>query len=295
MHNSTKNLAKFKEGSLLALWFVAGDYQIEEGIMRDDSSPKSYVVTNQPLGNIYPSLTNKLLHRNFAKLNPNSNNDIIRFANKYGLLTGPIGVYPSGGGKQQFWGEPLSLWEKEIKDCGILLKIWEMIQNKDAGKLGQIILWRNVPNVAVFASFYSKRNKNNYMFTPGSSKPTTPMRFEFKILADNRVNSHLLERWQFGKVIEPALFYLRSEINEHLKGQFGFQLWAFDDELSIVPNNLKAAIWLMFAYEIIDKVKPAQCPLCMEWFEKDDKRRNYCSNACKQKAYRERKEKGGEK
>jgi hypothetical protein len=56
-----------------------------------------------------------------------------------------------------------------------------------------------------------------------------------------------------------------------------------------VPNNLKATIWLMFAYEIIGKLNPVQCLLCGEWFDRKDKRQVYCSKACIQKAYRERK------
>jgi hypothetical protein len=292
MSNTKENWGEFREGSFFALWSVAKNgYEVRQGITPGDTTPRSYLVADNAGRKIYPMLGNKSLHRRFAQLDPSNNNDIVHFANRYGLLTAPVGIFPPNGGKQQFWGVPLSIWENEITNCGILLTIWEMIQKEDFAKLGQIILWRSYPGVRVFASFHSKRDKDGYTLIPGSLKPTSPMT-SYRLLADKHTNPDLLKRWKFGEVIEPALFYLRSQVNDYLKGQFGFQLWAFDDELSIVPNNLKAAIWLMFAYEITHKLDPAQCLLCGEWFRRTDKRQNYCSKACVQKAYRERKKRG---
>lgn len=274
MHNIKENWGEFREGSILALWYIAKNgYKVREGITVSDTKPKPYLVAGDTGRKIYPMLGNKSLHRNFARINPNDNNAIVSFANRYGLLGEAMGIFPVTGGELSYWGEPLSVWENEVANCRTFLDIWEMIQNEDAGKLGQIILWRSSPSVRVFASVHSKH----------------------RLLASKDVNSHLLKRWKFGYVIEPAFYFICSEVNKYLRGQFSFQLFPFNKQIYIMPRNLKAAIWFMFAREITDKPSLIQCPLCNDWFQQKDKREKYCSNACRQKAYRERKIRGGTK
>jgi len=57
------------------------------------------------------------------------------------------------------------------------------------------------------------------------------------------------------------------------------------------PNNLLGAMWLQFADAIERGVDYGRCQVCDDDFELADgrsKRRKYCSNACSQRAYRER-------
>jgi hypothetical protein len=299
MHNTERSWGKFKEGSLLALWRVAKEgYHVEDGLaadnlIRGDKQPKPYLVTEYDTGNeIYPVLGKKLIHRNFARLDPNDKDAIVHFADKYGFLGNPVAVFPSGGGQQSSWGELLSIWQNEITECGTLLTIWDMVKRGDraAGKLGQIVLWPRPDMVAV--SFYCKREGDGYSFTPGSRKPVPFKMPTFKLLASREVNPHLLNRWRRGDVIEPALFYVCSEINRHLRKQIGFQLFPFEKEIRTIPGTLDSVIWLMFAYEITDKVNAVQCSICHEWFDQHDKRQVYCSCACRQRAYRQRRGKG---
>jgi len=270
---------------------LGSSYKVATGVTLNDREPKPYLVVGRPAKPTHPVLDNKLLHRSFARIDPSDIDAIAKFAVKYGFLGEAMAVFPPEGRKQSHWGEPLRLWWQQVIKCSVLLQIWENIQNEDAGKLGQIILWRQNPDVRVLASLHAKRDKNVYRLLPGSLKPTGEMEWSrSRVLADKRTNPHLLERWKFGSVIEPAFVFLCSEINLHLNEQFSYILIPNQErDLCTVPKDLKSLIWLMFSYEIVGRLNPVQCQSCATWFDQEDKREKFCSNACRQRAYRFRK------
>jgi hypothetical protein len=68
--------------------------------------------------------------------------------------------------------------------------------------------------------------------------------------------------------------------------------------LSREPINLLGAMWLMFADEVAGRVFVETCPYCGEFFvmtpKSNSKGREYCSDACRNKAWRANQSKGGE-
>jgi hypothetical protein len=99
-----------------------------------------------------------------------------------------------------------------------------------------------------------------------------------------------------GDLVQPALHYLQSKINEKLDGRASPRLlWDAKRErlgLYIVPAGLVGALWLQFARAVERDSKFRQCAECGIWFElapgtaRADKL--YCSTPCRTKAYRKR-------
>ncbi len=216
-----------------------------------------FLVPNGEVRKVYPILGNKLLHRNFAALGCNEH-DILKFANKYGLLGRPLFLCPLGGGAVVF-GESLPVWEDRIKTFGRLLAIWDLVRAKQAGKLGQIVIWPRLNQVLVSA--YWVRKGGDYTFYPGSkyrdfeafrsslAPHNVECGFESQMLANK--NPELLQRWRQGDVIEPALYYVCSEVNKNLDSQFSFKILPFvHKEIYTQPKTLEGAMWLMFAKEV---------------------------------------------
>jgi hypothetical protein len=66
-------------------------------------------------------------------------------------------------------------------------------------------------------------------------------------------------------------------------------------KLHIVPTNLHGAMWLQLAQALEDNKSYRRCKICSRWFELSPETgartsRHYCSDACRSRAYRSRKE-----
>jgi hypothetical protein len=57
-------------------------------------------------------------------------------------------------------------------------------------------------------------------------------------------------------------------------------------------NETLQAVWSKLVEAEADATQPTQCLVCRNWFSQDKRGRNghYCSAACKQKAYRQRRQ-----
>ena len=128
------------------LWSVA-----EEGYSLLDESTHKYIgdkievvddgpqwlVRQGDMVRRYPPLSKPTLHRQFARLN--SEESIVKFANRYGLLGDyDVILRPRGGGGIVF-GESVARWRQESQNIGTLLAIWDLVSKECAGKLGQLI------------------------------------------------------------------------------------------------------------------------------------------------------------
>lgn len=273
-------ISEASEGSLLALWSVSKDgYRITSDLKNagepGPGTDPPFLVPKGSVRKVYPVLLgNKLIHRNFAKLD--NEDAILNFANKYGLLGRSLFLCPLRGGAVVL-GESLSIWKDRLSTLGRLLAIWDLVRTNQVDKLKHIVIYQ--PNQVVVSTEDGCQD----------------------LLASKRINPNLLERWgvngwRRGNVIEPALYFVCSEVNKNLDSQFSFKILPFKNkEIYTMPTTLESAIWLMFAYEISGKLRPVQCKLkrCSDWFEQRDARQRYCSNAHKQEDYRRRK--GGTK
>ena len=224
------------------------------------------------------------LYRKFAGLYDDKS--IIEFANRYGLLGKTVFLMPHGGGGVDV-GESLERWRYESRTMGTLLAIWDMVQNRDAGKLGQIIIWPR-PNNTTLLRLLSKydESQKRWVATQHKGKGYIPGLIT-EVLASPEINPELLTRWRVGMPIEPAKYYVYHKVNEHLEGHVSPKILPFlKDRIYLFPDSLMAAIWVMFLMEITGNVRIRQCDVCKEWKEEKLTRSSfYCSDTCRQKAY----------
>lgn len=110
----------------------------------------------------------------------------------------------------------------------------------------------------------------------------------------HREIAHAIEIWKSGK--NPK--QLEAILNEQLIGRVSPQLrWHHESKqskLHFVPENLLGAMWLQLATAIDRGLEYRQCSTCSKWFEvarlERGQERAYCSNACRSRAYRKRKQ-----
>jgi len=198
---------------------------------------------------------------------------------------------PCGGGVV-VPGESLERWRHESRTMGVLLAIWDMIEKRDGGKLGQIIIWR--PNdryeVRVQASYDDAKRKWQISQYKGGDPQFGCSADVVALTLRGIYHSELLERWQKsrGSVIEPAKYYVCREVNKRLEGHVAPKILPFvNDKIYLFPNSLLSALWVMFLMEITGNIRTRQCDICGEWKEEALTRSSfYCSGACRQKAHR---------
>lgn len=232
--------------------------------------------------NYDPLLDVGALFKTFANVDP-SEAGIAIFASKYGQLGGDIaktcyvwhqllpplldtelsalpfsidGKYPY----YRFFGETLRGWRSEIKVMKRAVALWEHLK---AGK---------------------KR----------------PVRFHL----ENEWGTEAVACLRQDEIIIKGHELLRDDINKHLLKRISpeVQLGHSKEDLGlkIVPDSLIGAIWLQFALAVDGDKEYRLCDVCKEkWFElrpgKNRKDREYCSDACRLRAYRERKNEARQK
>lgn len=113
-----------------------------------------------------------------------------------------------------------------------------------------------------------------------------------------------VETWdkaQWGKSDEKAMQRLQETVSNNLRGRVRVAFGRDPEKriggflLEIMPNTLLGALWLQLAETISGSKKHRACAACGNWFEvspeKFRKSRHYCSEPCRSRAYRSRKEK----
>ena len=226
----------------------------------------------------------------FASIDPNSDAEILRFANSYGLLGGgPRWIAPepghTGAKTKAVTGELRSHWQEHLHRMKAAVTLWEAIKAEDSSVLASCIRWRS-------------RDHITYDWPP-SSEWTTPWSTHATI-ASPGVNPHLLERFQRGDVVKPARYYLQEVVNKSLDELVAPRLlWIAPDRkkmgLFIVPDTLIGCLWLQLASAIADFRKFRLCEGCGKPMlvapEGSGYRTNRktCSNACRIRLYSRRK------
>jgi hypothetical protein len=223
------------------------------------------------------------IHRTFAGIDFTQSHNILKFANKYGLLGGDHTIWPliflNQNTSPTMHGESLASWKNLGKELKSLIYVWDMIEKRDIRNLEKVIIWdKNMEGVN-----YESEDKS--VRTWLASNPSDPNKIKYQ--------PGILSNWVPGDVIGPAIYYVCREVNKNLGSKFSYAILPFvNNELCIKPDNLDAAIWFSFAREVSGRIKFALCARkgCSEWFQRYDARQQYCSDACKMAAYRERKE-----
>jgi hypothetical protein len=253
--------------------------------------------------NNYCPLAKTTLHREFSCLN--NDESILGFANKYGLLGEPnVMLAPSADGrvtlgKSVELGESVELWDKEIRRMGGLMAVWDLVTNPYyASKLGRIISWTAGHAVIMdgWAQYDPTRSSWQVVERPINNwDGHHPLIRLEALIADEFHNAGLLERWHVGDVIEPAQFYIIREVNNQLENHVSPKALPPQDkeyppeEIYLYPDSLQAALWTLFLMELMNRIRVRQCNFCSGWKEIEKARSSfYCSNACRQAAFRRR-------
>lgn len=226
----------------------------------------------------------------FASVEPNTDAEILRFANSYGLLGGgPRWIAPKperkGAKTTAITGELRSHWQDYLHRMKAAVTLWEAIKSENASVLAGCIRWRS-------------HDRITYDWPP-SSELTTPWSTHATI-ASSGINSHLLERLERGEVLKPARFYLQEVVNKSLEELVALKLlWKAPDRnemgLFMAPSNLIGCLWLQLADAIAGFQKFRLCESCgkpmLVAAEGSGYRTNRrtCSNACRIRFYSDRK------
>ncbi len=245
--------------------------------------------------------------RTFAETEP-TKAGIGVFANKYGLLGGDITLtlsFPEPTLKsptriEPGHGEPFSTWAFEILYMRQLVRLWDMANARDVHGLSQYIRWHKEEDGILYDSNPDLEEEIDLRFElkilhSGEEAKTPILHVRHWIATPGRW-SELLDRFRYGDVIQPALYYVQRIVNEKLKGHVSARLlWAPDRtklDLCFVPESLRDALWLQFAHAIACNIDHRPCDECHTWFElspkvaRTDKR--YCSPICRNRAYQHR-------
>jgi hypothetical protein len=172
-----------------------------------------------------------------------------------------------------------------------LVRVWEAVLNKEQTFLKRLIRWEQARVIAQL----------------GKSLPDCPQAGMETIASADFGDPRMWSKLKQGDLLDPAALYLQRSINKQL-AQFPSQvrmLWDHADSFVFIePANLAGALWLQFALAVDGNRDYRVCKQCREWFEiggnqkrsvgADHRRADarFCSDACKQKAYRAGEKKG---
>lgn len=277
---------------LTAVWGVLkGEYEIRnatplprvtEGVALP-SKEEEYIVCKGPEEQrIYPPLGVALLHRKLARLE--TNDDILKFVEKYGFLREGTMVFPPEGGKSLGYGEKLVDWYNLISRLRTLLNLWELVKRKSP-KLGEIVIWdwkKQRVGVTLGPVLEPKLKHRIEQFKlPEKKLPPYPGEW---IADKENIRPDIWERFSRNRSpSEVAKYYLCQQIAKGPEKQFSLILFPFDsNRLVFTPATLEAAIWYHFALEVSEQVYVRVCPYCGDTFALGRNDQKFCSKQCRQ-------------
>jgi hypothetical protein len=211
------------------------------------------------------------------------------FADRYGLLgMTTFLTYLRDGRESYLMGERLATWRREIVSLGIMLNLWQLLQNGDIARLGQVVQWEGRDEVAI--NLIYRRAGASYEFSPRKRANDGFRVYGRAVLASKPwlTREHLLKEWDSRNPAPPVMFYLSERITTVLQRHTSPRLTA-DGNLVTTPKTLLGAIWTSLTLEVMGKSRMAQCPGCGQWFYPSTRRQQTCSDRCRVRVFRQRK------
>lgn len=215
-----------------------------------------------------------LVFRTFAELT--SMDDILAFATRHGLLAG---TWWEGLGAVLKL-EPLALWQDEIRAMIAALELWDASFNEDSDKALREQFQPDAQGVIVAERRGVRRISNRDRFLlPDDHPRRTPFGHNDFRLAARMMASRIADR------------YLEGRLNASVE-------WVPEGESYLArrrenARSLAGVLWLQVQQAIVEGTSYARCTQCGRWMEITREARAkttklYCSDACRAKAYRER-------
>jgi hypothetical protein len=247
--------------------------------------------------NLATPLDNPALFRRFADT-PLDEDGVLQFANRYGLLGGHVTVEtdvrlpPSTEFPRESFktAEPVSAWLNSILRMRQVVALWDMLASGDTQGAQQVIV-HDVNGL----HFHSKPE----WFVPDWRRPATSKSEKITSFAGEHLKAGdpiWYSMDSFGDLTSDALWAIAYITNKELDGKSRLDVnWrARRPVLSHQPQSLLGALWLQVAESINTGKRYRVCKTCDEWFELPLRgsriSREYCSDACRSKAYRGRQE-----
>jgi hypothetical protein len=233
------------------------------------------------------------LFRTFANLDT-SEEAIVSFADRYGRLTDcrehPLEFeercrQADQDSDARLCGETYPFWCDEIETMRRTVSLWDLIQKGDLNGLSKHIRWeKQGTELSVFYDSHPDQ--------PVDSRPDNAERIRIA----SGISGDLSRQYRLNDLVLPAQTYLQGVVNEKLARGVISQLLPAPETRQLtlyhVPRDLLGALWLQFARAMSGNKEYRVCKECGEWFEVSPERsrttRQFCSDACKSKAYRGR-------
>lgn len=184
----------------------------------------------------YSLFREKTILRDFATLSPTTD-AIKEFADRYGDLgQSTLLIYPDKVGEQPVWaGESIQIWAEKIDEMNRLVRVWDMVQNRQIEALIEHVIWKLDPKCVLFI----------WLSSDGSSRRGS-------VIASEKISPELFYQFQWGEVIRPAWFFLINEVQQKLLGHVNPIFYPAQQKIYMVPDGLLSALYVLFLLEIQD-------------------------------------------
>jgi hypothetical protein len=247
------------------------------------------------------------LFRTFADT-PTTPEGVLQFANRFGMLGGQVAVETdrepppaTPTSPQRFVGaEPVVAWLNAILRMRQAVALWDMVSAGDLAGIEQVIV-QNLdglhfhPKPEWFLTDWRRQKAHELrmgMLDFGGAKleAAKPIWFRPNLSSDER-----FQQLQGSRLVSPARLLITQFVMEWLDAQVWLEdEWFVKEQFCLVhrPQSLAGALWLQFAHSLATSRRYRICNECGEWFEIPLRgariSREYCTNACRSKAYRKR-------
>jgi hypothetical protein len=249
-------------------------------------------------GTFSPFAPESALYRRFAETPP-SREGILGFVNEYGLLgAGPLSSLRRGDATPPKV-DPVELtelyWARQIRALKELVDLVDLCDRGDEDGLSNLVRWNNKQSKV---TYYPPRLGHFDL-----SKDPADLEVVIAVARWHDDESHksplgdLFSRFTPGDAILPALVHVQREVDKRINDNGIRPRLLWDDgrlHIRCIPETLLQALWLGFADSLRDKFSYTFCGACGGWVrigrKGSRKDRQYCSDACRAQAQRERRQ-----
>ena len=221
------------------------------------------------------------LYRKFLRL-PLKPESVLEFANRHGSLgVGEPCILPGKKRSLVLVGETLEAWGKHITGMRDAFEAYQLATSHRARADKRKDLRKHVLRHASGGIGFRASAGAYYLISAPTYRP-----------------AHL---GRIGNNDSVALLFATQNIINKVLRECVFPVMSWNGErnrpiLSVRSTSLIGRLWLQLARAVSAGAKFEMCPMCENWIEHSREQyggaridREYCSDACKQKAYRERK------
>jgi hypothetical protein len=200
------------------------------------------------------------MFRNFADLPYDSDAALIDWANSHGLLT--RGIF------SPHRSESLADWREQIFTLRATAELHELVRTRSR-RLKQLVQEKMSGAFRVLVPFDTTKYWEMHLDAETRARIKTPAQMVRYVIATNVRRA--LEKYRVA--LQPVWI--------ETAGRF---------EMRPIPSSLLAAMWYQAADSFAANATPLErCEVCATWMVPRRAGQKYCSNACKQKAWRAQK------